>query len=368
MNNNFKMFNEFYDAQKKMFESWQNMYSLPEEEAEVKENEESNYNPMNYFKDVMELNKKLYTGYKNDPYKVFTNIKQSNDIYEQFFKFWQKIKEYSDTPEEFTKKNYEEWTSQYADYMKKNYIAYAPKPMNKIFEESMKVMDLYKTELNKFMEPWINSEQKLNDAFLKGFFNNPSGYLDYLKLWKENYDKSYSKLINIPMMGIDRELLERQLESFDKFVHYNVVVNEFSANIYKLTQDTMEKVFHDYMKMHKEGIEPKTFEEFYKYSSEQINESFNKLYFSDEFSKLVGHVVEAMSNLKIEVDKLWEEYFSFIPVPKKTEMESVYKTIYGIKKEMKSRNKEMDEIKTYISEQKSATKSKNKSSNSDDVK
>jgi|GEM_PF-1470152 len=356
MKNNFNMINEFFDAQKNMFGVWQKMFDSPEQETKDNKEGQSNCNIMNHFKDVMDLNNKLFTSYAGDPYEVFKKIKQSNGIYEEFYKVWQKIKEDSVPTEASMKKAYEEWTLQCIEYMKKNYIPYAPEPMRKILEESMTVMKSYKIAINKFMEPWISNEQELNNNFLKGFLNNPSEYLDFLKLWKENYDKSFSKFINTPMMGIDRELLEKQFESYDKFVHYSVLVNEYSANIYKLTQETMEKIFQDYLKMYKEGIEPKTFEEFYKYSTEKINTAFNKLFFSDEFSKLVGHIIDAMTNFKIEADKLWEEYLSFMPVPKKTEMDSVYKTIYDMKKEMKNMKKELDEVKAVLNEQKNGTK------------
>ncbi|WP_052221891.1 poly(R)-hydroxyalkanoic acid synthase subunit PhaE [Clostridium homopropionicum] len=368
MKSNFNMFNEFFDAQKNMFEVWQKTFNFTGQEVKDNKKGQSNYNPMNYYKDLMELNNKLFTCYTGNPYEVFNKIKQSNDIYEEFYKVWQKIKEDSVPTEASMKKAYEEWTSQCVEYMKKNYIPYIPEPMRKIFEESIAVMESYKIAINKFWEPWISSEQELNDTFFKGFLNDPSAYLDYLKLWKENYDKSFSKLINTPMMGIDREFLEKQFESFDKFVRYSVLVNEFSANIYKLTQETMEKILQDYMQMYKEGIEPKTFEEFYKYSTEKINTAFSKLFFSDEFSKLVGHILDAMTNFKIEADKLWEEYLSFMPVPKKTEMDSVYKTVYDMRKEMKNMMKEIDEVKVQINEQKNGTKIKDKSNTGSNTK
>lgn len=362
------MFNEFFNAQKDMFEAWQKMFYSPEQDAKESKEGQRNYNPMNYFRDLTELNNKLFTSYSADPYEAFKKIKQSNEIYGEFYKVWQNIKRESAPTEASMKKAYEEWTLQCVDYMKKNYLPYIPEPMRNIFEKSMEVMESYKIATSKFLEPWISSEKELNDNFFKGFLNNPSAYLEYLKLWKENYDKSFSKLINTPMMGIDRELLEKQFESYDKFIRFSVLVNEFSANIYKLMHETMEKIFQDYMEMYKEGIEPKTFEEFYKYSTEKINNAYSKLFFSDEFSKLVGHVVDAMTNFKIEADKLWEEYLSFIPVPKKTEMDSVYKTVYDIKKEMKGMKKEFDDMKNYLNEQNGVGKFKGKSNVSNNSK
>jgi len=307
---------------------------------------------MNYFNEVMAFNSKLFTSYTGDPCEIYRKINQSNGIYESIYEVWKKLKEIGFIPTEDTiKKVYEEWSEQNMEYMKKSYIPYVPEPMKKILEDSIGIMESYKVAANKFWQPWISSQEELKDIFYKGYFNNPSGYVEYFKLWKDNYDKSFSKFINTPMMGIDREFLEKQSEGFDKFIRFSVLVNEFCANIYNLTQETMKKIFQDYMEMYKEGVAPQTFEQFYKYYTKEMDNAFNKLFFSDEFSKLVGHMLDAMTNFKIESDKLWEEYLSFIPVPKKTEMDSLYKTVYDIKKETRSMKKEIEELKILLNKQ-----------------
>lgn len=353
MNNNFNMFEQVLDAQKNMFQIWKKAFN-PSAEASNDEDD-----PMDYYKEAMKFNTNMFNNYSGDPNEVFKKIMQSSDVYYNIYKVWEDLHENSVEPtEEAMKEAYEKWTEQYAEYMKKNFIPYIPKPAQNIMEESMSLAESYKTSVNKFLEPWMNSQEDLKDAYLKGIFNNPSGYLDFLKVWKENYEESFGKFINSPTMGIDREFLEKQFESLDKFIRFSVLASECGVNIYKLTQETMKKTLEDYLDMCKEGLQPKTFDEFYKYYTKQIDIGFKKLFFSNEFSKLVGRTVEAMSDFKIEADKLWEEYLSFVPVPKKSDMDSLYKTVYDMKKEVKNIKKEMEELKSSLNEPKGAKKSK----------
>lgn len=347
MATNLNMFNQSIEAQKNMFEVWQKMFNpISEELLEKNSKDLMNYNPLNYFKEIIELSNKLSSNYMGDPYQVLNKINESTDAYYSVFKIWQKLKEDTFEPTaEAMKVAFEEWREQYSEYMNKHYIPLLPEPMKKVLEQSMSVMESYRSATNKFWEPWIGNEKELSDAFFRGLLNDPSAYLEYLKLWKENYDNSFSKFLNTPMMGINRELLEKQFDSLDKYIRFNVHLNEYLANIYKLGQETMKKTLNDYAAMYKEGMQPKSFEEFYKYWTKEINNAFDRLFFSDDFSKLVGHTLDAMTSFKIEVDKLWEEYLTFMPIAKKSEMDSLYKTVYEMKKEIKSLRKELDELR-----------------------
>lgn len=353
------MFNQAMEAQKNMFELWQKATNPMADAAAEKFKELEANNPFNYFKDVMELSNKLNSNYLGDPYQVLNKMYESTDAYYSIYKMWQKLKEDTFEPSiEAMQEAYDEWKDQYSEYMNKHYIPFLPDPIKNVLEQSMSVMESYRSATSKFWEPWIKTETELTDTFFKGLLNDPSAYLEFLKLWKDNYDKSFSKFLNAPMMGINREFLEKQFDSLDKYIRFNVLLTEYLTNIHKLGQETMKKTLNDYATKFKEGIQPKTFEEFYKYWTKEINAAFDKLFFSDDFSKLVGHTLDAMTSFKSEVDKLWEEYLTFMPIAKRSEMDSLYKTVYDMKKEIKSMRKEIEDLKKQNGEKEIKEKTK----------
>ncbi len=89
---------------------------------------------------------------------------------------------------------------------------------------------------------------------------------------------------------------------------------------------------------------PRRFEEFYKYWADNINSAYQKVLLSDDFSKLVGHMVEAMSEFKKVYDKLFELWLTNMPVPK-VEMDSLCKTVYDLKKELRALKAKSPEMK-----------------------
>lgn len=106
------------------------------------------------------------------------------------------------------------------------------------------------------------------------------------------------------------------------------------------------------MEMLKNGTQPKTFKEFYEYWSKENENAYQKLFNTEDFSKLLAEVVDSSMVFKMRCDNLMEEYISFMPIPTKTEINSLYKTVYELKKELKSVKKELKELKDSKSDSK----------------
>jgi len=358
MDKGLKLFEKYMKAQKDLAESWQEM-TREGIELVTQNMEEGNYffNPEDYFKKAAEWTMKTYSAYKAEPQELYTKMNEAQAAYRNLFNVWSKINEEGFQPTlEASQKMYDEWFAGYTEQMRTSYLSYMPEPVKKIVDDSLSLLESYRTATTKYWEPWIEDKDKLNEAFIKGMTSDPKAYLEYLQIWKDSYEKSLSKLVNIPTMGFNRELLEKQSDNFDKFVRFSTLVNEITAHIYKIGQETMQKVVEDYLKLREEGKDIKSFEEFYKFWGKEIGDALDTLYFSKDFSELIGQALKAMTELKIESDKLWEAYLSYYPIPKNSDMDSLYKTVNDLKKEVRSLKKEISALKTPVAEAKPVAK------------
>ncbi len=172
----------------------------------------------------------------------------------------------------------------------------------------------------------------------------PSAYREFLQGWRETYKATFSKIQDMPIVGILREHLENQEKSIDKYYEYVSVAGDFWGRIFEIASDTTEQVFQDYLEILEEGKELKTYDDFYEYWSSLIVKAYDKLFLSDDFSKVAGGVINAMSDFKAYFDKLLEDYLQLWPIPKNSDMKSLYKTVYDLKKEVRSLRSEMDQL------------------------
>lgn len=345
--------NQMFSAQKNMFDAWQNMV-MPNRNNTQEKTANAGFmdfaswqdQAMKNFKEMNDWYAAMFTSSSGSPAEIFKKMNQSVEVFNNIGKVWESLNAKAFTPDiEGMQRVFEEWSAQYWKFIEDFYIANMPPPVQKTYRQYADVAESYQTVMKNFFSPWTESSNQFKDlAFNGSSFTHFESFLEMIKLWKENYDKSYSKLLNSPAMGLNRELLEKQYDSMDKAIKFVTSSMQFYGQVFKVSQNTMQKVITDYTEMLKEGTQPKTMEEFHKYWAKEIDKSFDNLYLTDDFSKLMSTVVDSTMELKKEADKLMEEYLALLPLPRKSDMDSLYKTIYTLKKEIKSLKKELEKI------------------------
>ena len=347
--------NQFFNAQKNMFEAWQNSFTGNAGSAGTESKTGMDFgdffsfqeNAMTNFKYITDFYNSMYKNFTGSPSEIFQKINQSAEVYKNIYKVWESLNSTGFTPDtESIQRVFNEWTAQYSKFIEDNYIANLPGPIQKTFKQFSDMNESYQKLMTDFFLPWADDSSQFSKLAFKTPYMMTSfdSFIAMVKLWKENYDQSYKKLLNMPSMGMNRELLERQYDGIDKTVTFMTSYMEFFAQVFKVNQETMQKVVTDFAEMMKAGTQPKSMEEFHKYWAKEIDKSFDKIYLTDDFSKLMSTVVDSTMELKKETDKLMEEYMSVLPLPKRSDMDSLYKTVYDLKKEVKSLKKELAKL------------------------
>lgn len=347
---------KFAEAQKNMYEAWAEVMTLMDKDGNMKF---PAFDPADMYKNFEEANTAFLEKMKSTPRDVYEKMKESTDSYYELYKMWETAAQNNVKPgQEKMTEIYNEWKENYGKKMRENYLAYLPESIRGISDKAMNLSQSYVQTTGEFWEPWKESAAEMNDAFMRGFTMDSSSYMDYLEAWKKSYDATYSKILKMPAIGIQKESIKRQMDSADKYYNMAVIMNSFYGRIYQIANDTTEQVFKDYFDLLEEGKEPKTYDEFYRYWSKAINKAYDKLFFSDDFSKLAGETVNAMSDFKLNYDRMLEDYVSYWPVPKKSDMDSLYKTVYDLKKEVRSTTKEIKELKEELAKLTAASATK----------
>ncbi|WZL72681.1 poly(R)-hydroxyalkanoic acid synthase subunit PhaE [Clostridiaceae bacterium 35-E11] len=351
---------QWIHAQKQMLESWQESFSpKPSEEASTKSNtatqdlEDSTeafhqWSKTNY--DFFTKTMKLYT--KNPMSDIFGKIAKGATMYENMYEFWKDIpKKYAESDPGQIKKFYDKWQSEYTKNLSNYFMGFFPQPVQDLFSNSTEIWQMYFQTSSKFYAPWLTHSQNFQELTEKILSGDKEAFLNYVKLWKENYETTFGKVFDFPILGMHREYFEKQVDSMNSFMNYLNAFNEFAATIYRVGAETMEKIMKDYHEMLKDGTQPKTFKAFYEYWWKQNEEAYKNLFKTDDFSKLLSQVVDAGFVFKKDFDKVLEQQLGSLPLPTKSDMHSIYKTIYHLKKEVRTLNKEISILSNMVNNQ-----------------
>ncbi|TCO77977.1 poly(R)-hydroxyalkanoic acid synthase subunit PhaE [Marinisporobacter balticus] len=333
---------QYFEFQKNMLHTWQKSFMPNREEKNTDPITEKN--PMDFFNQ--------WTNASYDAFSKNINFMKENtashgmlgalETYQNLYKFWNNlILENDKAPLD---KFYSHWQKEYTKMLSNHFMNFLPDSVQNLLKDPIDTYQMYLNTSKNFYTPWLNNFSASQSLLGKSFTGDQDAFLDYVKLYRKNYEKTFGKFFDIPALGLGKEHFENEMNRADAFISYTNTVNEFFVTIYKVGTETMEHIMKEYQSMLTKGTHPKTFKEFYEYWWQENEAAYTNLFKTDDFSKLLSQVVDAGLILKQNTDKFFEEQLDFLPFPKMSDMKSLYKTVYDLKKEIKNLNKEMKNL------------------------
>lgn len=349
-----------FDAQRKMFDLWQDSVTMainPKDKAEVKKDipitnifEESMKPTQEIFKKWFEVSNgqysKSFNGFNfTQPQEMFSKMLSGANMFQNLNRFWEDLNANITGKESDPLKLFTRWKEDYLKMVADNFVSYLPEQMQMFFKNPMDIFTMSTNTSNKFLSPWLEGAQDLQNLLSKSMTGDKTAYIEFNKLWNEKFSSTYGKLLNMPQFSMNREQMQKQMQSVNALINFINPMNEFVATMAKVNQETLEKIIKDYQQMLAEGTSPKSYKEFYEYWLKQNEAAYQNLFGTAEFSKLFAQVLDAGVNCKKDFDNLLENQLKFLPFPSRADMDSVYKTLDDLKREVRALKKEVVVLK-----------------------
>ncbi|MCT4605814.1 MAG: hypothetical protein N4A64_06875 [Marinisporobacter sp.] len=340
--NNFM--DQYFELQKKMLHTWQKSFIPNKEDSSSDSIKDKNL--MDFFNEWMQASSDAFS-------KNMSFMKEHSpqggmlgalETYQNLYSFWNNLTSIKN--HESLEKFYTNWQEEYMKIFSNQFTSFLPDSAQKLLKNHMDTYQMLLSTGKNFYTPWINSFNKSQALLGRSFIGDTDAFLNYSKLWRKNYEKTFGRFFDIPALGLGKESLENNLKHADAFITYMNTTSEFFVTLYKVGTKTMENIMKEYQDMLKKGTQPKTFKEFYEYWWKENEAAYINLFRTDDFSKLLSQVVDAGLVLKQNMDNFFEEQLDFLPFPKMSDMKSLYKTVYGLKKEIRGLNRQMSDFVT----------------------
>ncbi|MDR2077082.1 MAG: hypothetical protein LBP61_09185 [Desulfovibrio sp.] len=323
------LYQKFFDSQKKMFDEWQKQM-----QAAFKRFGEASgisVDPFAYHEKLQETSQDF-----------LKKVEESSRIYQSIFDLWKQLGEKGASLEsKAAAEIYDAWIRQFTPLVREIFIPNLPDYMKNLAGTFFDKFESTSHTLSDYFKTFSANEESLRQALYQALGKGPKGYVDFLEAWQKSYDETAGKILKAPTFGKDMDFWKRQKAAFDKFIRYHIAATKFYAALTDIAQDGTKRVIEDYVDMAAKGEQPKTFDEFYKYWARIVSATYEKVLFSGEISTLAGNMIDELSHFREEYDKLFELYFANVPIPKKSDMDDLYKELHDLKKEVRELRKEI---------------------------
>jgi class III poly(R)-hydroxyalkanoic acid synthase PhaE subunit len=196
----------------------------------------------------------------------------------------------------------------------------------------------------RFMEPVFKNLEQAPQTISRMAKGDAGAGVELAGLLRKNYEVTLGKVLRAPTLGFFREFSERANRTADAYVRFNAALSQYFVPFYQTGLRAGEKVFQRLMEFKGKEVTPETLREFYRIWW-TINEDVHfQMFRSEEFTRLLGEVVRAGLLFKKQFDELSDEIVGLTNLPTKKEMDEVYRSMYELKKEIRSQKRAIQEL------------------------
>lgn len=237
------------------------------------------------------------------------------------------------------------WTKMQSAWAMDYLMPFFPQSLQNVMREAMETMEAWRHTVNNFSTPWQKMMFNSLESMVYGMAADPEAFVKAVEAWRHAYKETLGKALTMPMMGISRESAEAQLEAVDRFINLVTRMIELVLRIQGLLTDHAKQNIEEAFARLEAGETPKSFEFFYDEWKRSLSESFDVLFGTEEFAKFLAEVVDAIMEYKKAMNTILEQQLASLPVALKTDMDSLYKTVYQMKKRIRALENEIADLK-----------------------
>ncbi|KJR41033.1 poly(R)-hydroxyalkanoic acid synthase subunit PhaE [Candidatus Magnetoovum chiemensis] len=234
--------------------------------------------------------------------------------------------------------------SKYKSILDKIFGLSSTETATEFFSQASGLIDTWGGASQNFVKPWVEAMQNNIQAMSNISSMSDPNAMNLLHNTFLAFDKTIGKAFKTPQVGKDREKLELILRTIDAYSVYVAKNTVFQHKMYTTGEAAMRKVLEAVASKIKEGAEIKNYDEFYKIWTDINEKAYFDLFNSEDFSKVQGALLESALTFKKLYNQLIEINLSDFPIPVRSEMNDVYKTIYDLKRKVRTLENKLNEL------------------------
>jgi class III poly(R)-hydroxyalkanoic acid synthase PhaE subunit len=224
-------------------------------------------------------------------------------------------------------------------------FGFDPTAVSTIVGQTTKLLETLAGSSQGFMKPWLDAAGKGYKDFPDMMEGHPESFMKIFHTLFSAFDSTAGRAFHVPAVGKDREKIELLLRSLDDLSVYLARKTEFEHMMYITGIRAFEKAIATVADKVSKGEEFKKFDEFFDLWFDVSEKAYYALFQTQDFSKKQGELLEASVNVRQHFFKLMELYLYDFPIALRSEMDDLYKTIYDLKKKVKSLEKQVVEAR-----------------------
>ncbi|MDP3088109.1 MAG: poly(R)-hydroxyalkanoic acid synthase subunit PhaE [Methylotenera sp.] len=219
--------------------------------------------------------------------------------------------------------------------------------MNQLQKQTAQYADTYQ----QFGKPWVDAAKSRSSNFTHNDFQ-PEALVLQMQAAYAMFENTTGKIFSTPAVGKDREKMELMTKCAKAMSNFAANNIEYQKMMHMTGQDAMQAVVKTLAEKLEAGEKFEKFDEFFALWIDTNEKTFNKLFQTKAFSQKRNAMTEAGFEARKLYNEIVENELAGFPIARRSEMDEVYKLVYDLRKQLKSMESQIQELKISASKTK----------------
>lgn len=210
-------------------------------------------------------------------------------------------------------------------------------------EDVSQLWKIYLQQVQKFNQLWLDPLGMSSGTMAKAFLGDNSALIEFNNLYFRFYEETFGTWLQAPLLGLPREINRKLIDGFEAWR----ALYQASTNYQILLADIQVRSFEALMKklvtLAEKGTPVKDWRQFQDVWSVVADEVFEATFCKAENLQIRGQFINSLNNYRLKQQELMELYLKAMNLPLRSEVDEIHKTIYELRKEVKSLKKALAE-------------------------
>jgi class III poly(R)-hydroxyalkanoic acid synthase PhaE subunit len=162
-------------------------------------------------------------------------------------------------------------------------------------------------------------------------------------LYWDIYEKIFGSFLNSPSLGYSRELNNKWLKGFDSWINLYKASFDYQVVLADVWVRTFEELMRELVSSEEKGETLQNWRQFLQVWSRVVDRVFAETFRSSDALEIRGKFLNAAMTYRLQQQQLMEVFLKMNDLPIRSEVDEIHRSIYELRKEIKSLKKSLAE-------------------------
>jgi class III poly(R)-hydroxyalkanoic acid synthase PhaE subunit len=196
------------------------------------------------------------------------------------------------------------------------------------------------------MELWAEPLRLSLEIASRVVVSYASAVSEVTNLYWDIYEKTFGSVLQSPSLGYAREFNNKLLKSFDAWINFSKASVDYQLMLLDVWLKASEELMRELASSEEKGETVQDWQQFLQVWSSVFDRVFAQTFRSENALEVQGNFLNSAVTYRLYQQQLMEVFLKMYDLPTRSEVDEIYRSIYELRKEIKSLKKSIEQSQT----------------------